>query len=237
MKKGIILFIIAALIFGALAVSAFAEEGDFTDSYDKYAEISDSVPEITEIAAGTDGVEAENSGDEGNTPTDAEENSAPEKKAEENTFEYLYNLALEHSGEIFSALACIFSAVMMICYRKGILPLVKKALSIISGGVDTLSEEAQKQSGLSDSAKALIEEKLEEAQGVLDKIGSSFDAFDKRLADCETIREGEASFRKIMGAQVELLYEIFMNATLPQYEKDRIGEMIGAMRAELTKEI
>lgn len=217
MKKGFILFIITALMLGIFSIYAFAEEKEDNAATDSVLE---GVEESTSDAQG-----AKEESDADGTP----------EGSEENAFEYVYNLLLDHSSEIFSALACIFSAIMMLCYRKGILPLVKKALGIIRGGVDTLNEEAQRQSCLSDSAKQLIEEKLTDAKGILEKIDSSFATFDERLKVCEEVRDGEESFRKIISAQVELLYEIFMSATLPQYEKDRIGEMIGAMRSELVK--
>ena len=37
-----------------------------------------------------------------------------------------------------------------------------------------------------------------------------------------------------MNAQIDMLYEIFMSSALPQYAKDRVGEKVAEMKAQLT---
>jgi hypothetical protein len=147
-----------------------------------------------------------------------------------NPFEILYNAALLHAGEIFSALACLFSAILMLCYRKGIMPLIEGGIGAISGSVSTISREAERQSQLSDKTKELIADKLEGAEALLNRISASFEDFDNRLKTCEGLKSFENSVREILLSQIDLLYEVFMNSSLPQYEKDRIGEMVNAMK-------
>ena len=39
-----------------------------------------------------------------------------------------------------------------------------------------------------------------------------------------------------MKAQVDMLYEIFMSSSLPQYQKDSVGEKISSMRKSLSED-
>ena len=50
------------------------------------------------------------------------------------------------------------------------------------------------------------------------------------------IKSFENSVREILLSQIDLLYEVFMNSSLPQYEKDRIGEMVAAMKKNASEE-
>lgn len=237
----------------AVTLSEYAEsEGDLSSPN------SPNSPELSDTGTGEEGAELNSASPAGsdengeNTGVAPEEDEAsdsvptPEGGAENegdnstedtsNPFEALYKVALEHAGEIFSALACLFSAILMLCYRKGIMPLIEGGIGAISGSVSTISREAERQSQLSDKTKEIIEEKLLGAEAILNQISASFEDFDKRLRTCEGLKSFENSVREILLSQIDLLYEVFMNSSLPQYEKDRIGEMVAAMKKNASEE-
>jgi hypothetical protein len=43
--------------------------------------------------------------------------------------------------------------------------------------------------------------------------------------------------KTIMSAQVDMLYNIFMSSSLPQYSKDAVGERISEMKAALAEPV
>jgi hypothetical protein len=155
------------------------------------------------------------------------------REEKENPFEYIYSTVVTYSSQIMSALACIFSATIMLCYKKGILPLIKGGLGAISCGVKELEKEAQRQSQGNEDHGKLIEEQLGKARDVLEKIEGSFSDYEKRLQSCEGEAMLSESFRGVLLTQIEMMYEIFMSASMPQYEKDRIGAMVSDMKSKL----
>lgn len=218
MKKTIYLIFTLMLLFGIFSVLCFAEDsaasadGSYSDSGAENATDSD-------VTSPSGGGEAAN----------AEEN-------EQTLFSIIYEEAKKYAGQIFSILACIFSGCLMLCYKKGILPLIKGGITALRGGVDALGKEAEKQTEGSLAASQLIGEKLEQAEGFLSTLSQRIEEFGEKLSTLEASDKSTAAFRRVLSAQVDMLYEIFMNASLPQYEKDRIGEMIGEMRASLVSE-
>ena len=71
-----------------------------------------------------------------------------------------------------------------------------------------------------------IEKTLEENTKELSRIEWQFESYE------ELLRERNA-LKTILEGQMYLLYSIFMSSSLPQYQKDMIGERIEELREEL----
>ena len=149
-------------------------------------------------------------------------------------FQEAFDLIKANASEILSALACIFSAVLLIFYKKGVLPLIKGGLSSLCGGVKALGDEAANQSACSENASKALLDSISSGEELLTKIGDSVDAFDKKLMKIEREGVGSKTFITILTAQIDMLYEVFMAAAMPQYEKERIGESISSMKKKLS---
>ena len=54
-----------------------------------------------------------------------------------------------------------------------------------------------------------------------------------RLDALEDERDERKKLTAVLSAEVDMLYEIFMSAALPQYLKDSVGERIAKMKAEI----
>ena len=61
----------------------------------------------------------------------------------ENPYSVIFNTFLENSPQILSALAFIGSIIIMLCYKKGLIPLIKEALSALSSGVKSIGEKTE----------------------------------------------------------------------------------------------
>lgn len=155
------------------------------------------------------------------------------EEAEANIFETVYTEALKHSDKILSALAFSASLILAVVYKKGLLPLIKGALSALTSSVDSLKEETE---SASLAAKRSIEDssaRLESSQMLLKSLTERLEAIEKELSanDEESMRR---DIKRVMSAQVDMLYEIFMSSSLPAYQKESVGEKISEMKKSLT---
>ena len=149
---------------------------------------------------------------------------------EENIFTEIYRAVCENSADILSLLSFAASVTVALFYKYALSPLIKGGLEKISSGVKNISGEHSKEYTALSEAQAKIcanEEKIEEK---LSEISKSI----LEVRDVEKPRL-EKSLLTVMQAQVNMLYEIFQSSALPVYQKEAVGNMIGEMRSELSK--
>lgn len=159
---------------------------------------------------------------------------------EDNVFGKIYTEITEYASEILCAMTFIGSLVLAFAYRKGLLPIVKGSLLTIGNAVgkmkESVSENAQKGEELGKS----IENGLEAAKSVLDGLVSRIEELDaaltERLAkESDEVKEKEA-LRLVLLSQIDMLSDIFMSSSIPQYRKDAVGERIAKMKEALGKD-
>ena len=169
----------------------------------------------------------------------AETLTEAEEITEATVFDKLYTEVSEYAGEILCALAFIGSVVLAFAYKKGLMPIVKSSLVTIGNAMSKMKDSVNKNAERGEEMNREIASGLDGAVKVIETLGERIDALEKslteRLADKdETAREREA-LSMIMTSQIDMLYEIFMSASLPQYQKDAIGEKIAKMKGALAK--
>lgn len=151
-------------------------------------------------------------------------------------FESLYSAFTANSSEILSALAFVGSLIIMLCYKKGLLPLITDGLKAIKSGIKAINEKSESFNehaiGICDS----IDGRLERAEKLTEAALKSAEAVEDEMAEIYKINGENEKLKIILSAQIDMLYEIFMSAALPQYLKDNVGEKIGAMKSALGKE-
>jgi hypothetical protein len=62
-----------------------------------------------------------------------------------------------------------------------------------------------------------------------------FACIEEGLSALEDGRRLDEQIKTVLTAEIDMLYEVFMSAALPQYEKDRIGEKISLMKKTLSE--
>ena len=210
MKKGIIKIILTAMtamLLIAIPLSASAAEAD--------TEGAAPVTEEAELNAEPESVEAK------------------DEAAEKNIFETVYDTLLMHSAEILSALAFIGTLIVSYAYKKGLLPVVKGTLSALTGSVGSIKESAARLGESSESRATELCERLCGLEQGLKRLSEGASSLEGEILKLEgTEREGEI-LRAIMGAQVDMLYEIFMSSAIPEYQKESVGARINTMRQSL----
>lgn len=220
MKKAIKLFCVILPLLFLFSLPAYALESDAESDVSHVGE------EITEAPDGE--LPSTES-----TDTPATEEDVPPLTA-------VYSVLMEHSAEILSALTLVGSVIIAFTYKKGLLPILSAALTRISGGVSGISESV---SAITDSqteergemreAMSGVMGTLKELHAVTDTLASGIGSLEKRLAALEGDGRDKERLTAVMTAEVDMLYEIFMQSSLPQYSKDAVSEKIKAMRESL----
>ena len=153
--------------------------------------------------------------------------------AESNLFTAIYEAVGEYSGEILSALAFIGSIIIMICYKSGLLPIVKEGLLALMSGVKSLGEHSGNIASCTEQMKEEIAKECLRTEELLITMQEALATIEKKLGD-EAARTSEiAAMKNALTCEVDMIYDVFMAAALPQYLKDKVGETARNMKATL----
>ena len=151
----------------------------------------------------------------------------------ENIFNEIYGELEGNADKIFSILAFLGTLVVGVGYKRGFVPLLRDALSKLKGSIDLAKEESDKnnlitESKIDDINTAIneIRDGLTKSNEELSRINWQFESYSELLLEREKLK-------CILKGQMDMLYAIFMSSSLPQYQKDEIGEKIAELREEL----
>ncbi len=179
------------------------------------------------------GTQGGGTGESGEAATDATDEGTTDDTGAANPFDALYRFFEEHIGEVFSVLAFIGSLIIMLVYKRGFLPLVERGIGTLCGKVGELKDAASSVDGSANALSERAARAIECSEGALVKINEALAAVEERLEGAEESRSLAESFRTVLSMQTDMLYEIFMAASLPQYLKDKVGEKVSVMKKQL----
>ena len=152
---------------------------------------------------------------------------------EENVFAEIYAVVRANADKIFSALAFIGTLIVGAMYKSGLLPLLSDALGKFKGTLEGIKSENERYESLTGAKLSEmgvsiknIEKSIEDTNGEIARIESELSVYEEALAERE-------SMKIILLGQIDMLYSIFMASSLPQFEKEEIGNKIARMREEL----
>ncbi len=152
----------------------------------------------------------------------------------ENFYSLVYSAIGENSEKIMSALAAICSLLLAFTYKKGLIPTLKSAIEKLKDAVGKIKEQSEIQSENAELILKTAAEKLTDAKSVIDSISERLSTLEENLAEGLEAKDEKEKFKTILLAQTEMLYEIFMTSSLPQYQKDIVGEKTAKMREQIS---
>ena len=153
----------------------------------------------------------------------------------ENIFEDIYSAVEAHIGDILSCLAFLSSLAASIGYKRGILPAMHKSIRLQEESAALSKQEIHAQSEQMTAAMNDINGKIDDFCDTLAEISERETIIEKELCIIENGQKKSSAFEELLSAQVDMLYEIFISSSLPQYQKDAVGERIKKMK-ELIRE-
>ena len=243
MKKTKILFsIILALSLLLLPMSvgaestpaddpAEAEEAAKTGEGENGAAAADATDDPSNISADMNDTAGETDVTAGASYDDTADGE--EKEGEVNPFEKALEELGGYATEIICTLSLIASLVLAYAYKKGLLPLLSATLSTVTktlSGIKAKTEENENELGAELEKLSLLanaqEERLARWDGELKEACAALAEVTKECKDT-------AGVKWVLSAEVELLYDIFMSSSLPQYKKDAVAERIADMKRGL----
>ncbi len=234
MKKILTAFLTAILLLALGTTAVFAEES--AENYDMggiYSETDIESERLDAISDGGSGIDT----DTGTATTDAAEDSAdvksdaeaPKPEASENIFADIYRMIASNSDKLFSALSFIASVCLAFVYKNGLLPSVK-------GAIDTLGEkvsEIKEKTGEANTCSAAIEKKLRLTEEYLESLSEKLEIITEELDRAVENDKKNADMRGAMLTEIDMLYNIFMQSSLPEYQKEAISERVAEMKSAL----
>ncbi len=189
---------------------------------------SGDVPEDTVYAE-----EASDTGDAYDAETAVSDDTA------DNVFSIAFEKISIYSAEILCALTFIGSLILSYAYKKGLLPLIRGALSGIGAAVAKIEERTQKSEECTSGIENALTERFNTLETVFGMIGERIELLEKSL---DSIKESDAAraydkenLSLIVATQIDMLNDIFMTSALPQYQKDAVGERVRMMKEALAQ--
>ena len=158
-------------------------------------------------------------------------------ETESNLFADIFAAIEDFSSEILSILAFSGSLLVAFAYKKGLLPAVKNGIGTIGNAVVQLKEATDGFGKHQDELLEAFNERLAAAEKVLEGFSKAIDEIAEKTDSVKDAAEERENVKALMSAQVDMLYEIFMTSSLPQYQKDSVSRRISEMKevSELEK--
>ena len=252
LAKSIAFAMLCAMLIAAFPITAYA--ADTAVSYGETAakvESNDNVA-IAETESNDNPAADEDSGTESGTvdtqtnsdktdsPTNEEAASAEgadtSNEDDKNVFSIIYGEIMKNAGDIFSTLAFISSLLIAIAYKKGLLPALTRAVTGIEGAIDKVKKSADEtKEGMGEGYKE-IAQKLSRFDENIAGYKDSLTSIEEKLSGLQSDCAEREKFKVIMASQIDLLYDIFMSSSLPQYQKEAVGARVVKMREELARD-
>lgn len=154
-----------------------------------------------------------------------------------NVFSRVFEEIKNYATEIFCAMTFVGSLILAYAYKKGLLPLVEKALVSIGSAVTNIKEKTESGELAAKDLGIQLTKRLDSAQELMLTLTERIQSMDEVLSEVKKKEDNKETDSKnlslIVSAQIDMLYDIFMTSALPQYQKDAIGERVAVMKEAL----
>ncbi len=152
----------------------------------------------------------------------------------ENVFELLYRAVCDYINEIMCALTLAGSLVLALLYKRGLMPFMTRTVGAIGSTVAGMKASADSYAEKNGIELNEIKAALAAAQDSTSNFAERLNAIDGSLKNISTDKQERAVFKAALECQSALLYEILMHSSIPQYQKDAVGEKLGAIKASIS---
>ena len=146
----------------------------------------------------------------------------------------LYAAYKENKSDLFSLASAVVSIVLVLVYQRGLLPTVKGGLTLIEAQVKALrevsSEQKEQTAKATENTQALALDIVQGAQ----EMQKALEEMKARSASEEAREAMLARLQAALLWQAELLGKVFLHSSLPEYEKERVSNVIERVKATLT---
>lgn len=153
--------------------------------------------------------------------------------ARESIFDEIYGAVMANADKILSAMAFCGTLIVGFAYKRGLLPLLGKAMNAISKSVDGIKEDGIRSAQSTEERLTDIDASIKEIRESSAVTEASISDIEEHISRYDEAMAQYSAMKTVMSAQTDMLYAVFMSSALPQYQKEEIGERIAEMRKEL----
>ena len=121
-------------------------------------------------------------------------------------FDEIYAVMLQNADKILSALAFIGTIIVGFAYKKGLLPLLGKAMTAINRSVDGIKEDGVKSAKETEKKLTDIDSSLKEIEAAAKSVHN----IEELLVRYERVMSQYDAMKTVMSAQTDMLYAVFM---------------------------
>jgi hypothetical protein len=153
--------------------------------------------------------------------------------AESGFFSAVYEAAGAHLAEILSALSAVCALAIAVCYKKGLLPILKNGIGAIGSATKKWGENAE---SYGEEAKKICENAnsyIQETANKIDGIKDTLSFIEQKLSFIEAKAKENEQTKAVLEGQMDMLCEVFLSSSLPQFEKDRVSQRLERMKRAL----
>ena len=227
-NKIIIAFIIVIAISLGVCVITRAEEIPGGNYEWSDSDVSESTP--TDEKSATEGIDT----------SDVHSTEMTKKSPEEvdtdtgiNPFDKVYAAFMQNAEKILSALTLIGSLLLAYAYRRGLLPILKGGLGALRDTAEDIKTAQSEAGNLTRELNENLKERLTALEKSVYDLAMGVDKMSVELEHTTELDKERERMKRIAEAQVDMLYNVFMNSSLPEYQKAELSDRIAKMRGEL----
>ena len=155
---------------------------------------------------------------------------------EQSFFSLLYETAGAHLTEILSAFSAACTILIAFCYKRGLLPILKNGIGAIGSATKKWGENAEiygkEAKKICENANNYIQDSAKRVEEVKERLTG----IEKHLSDLTIRAKENEQMRFVLEGQMEMLCDVFLSSSLPQFEKDRVSQKIERMKQLLHPE-
>ena len=156
-----------------------------------------------------------------------------ESEGEDNIFLTVYDEIASHLPELLSALSLLGAGMIAFCYKRGLLPLLKNGIGAIGSAAMDCGKKAESYAEESRNLCEKANDSIHFITTYMKKIEEDLYSLDEKIsAVCMQKKEKEV-MRELMHGQIDMLLEIFLASSLPQFEKDRVCKKVEELKRSL----
>ncbi|MBR5139609.1 MAG: hypothetical protein IKV16_01015 [Clostridia bacterium] len=159
--------------------------------------------------------------------------AASEIDKQNTPFGALYEAFIDNADKIFSALSFLGSIVVVLAYKRGLIPVLNSGLRSISKSSDELKRKSEEGIISAENALNTLSTRLAGYENSAEALSKTVEELTERLESREQSNKRESDLKEVLLAEIDMLYEIFINSSLPQYSKDALSERIMKMKKSL----
>lgn len=148
-------------------------------------------------------------------------------------FLLLYDRIASHLPEIFSALSLLGAAIIGFTYKRGLLPALRDGIGSIGEATKEWGRSAENHTKNIEEICENVNNSIHFIEDFAKKTSASLKNCEEKISMLDDQKKENEKLGILMNAQVDLLLDVFLSSSLPQFEKERVCKRAEEMKAAL----